>query len=218
MKLFFIIVIAFIIALIIAYFGVNYFIMKDVKTPNYTVVEKTNQIEIRQYEPMITAEVTVTGDRETAINRGFKLLADYIFGNNTATGNKKIAMTAPVMQQRSEKIAMTAPVIQTASQDSTWTVRFVMPASYSIANLPKPNNPQVKLIEVPSKTMIAIRFSGRMSNANLESHLATLKNYISTHHINTIGEPEYAFYNPPWTLPLFRRNEILIAIKPKQAP
>ena len=68
-------------------------------------------------------------------------------------------MTAPVTQQGSEKIAMTAPVTQ-QGDGNTWRVRFIMPSSYTMETLPKPNNPTVELKEVPAKRYVVIRFAG----------------------------------------------------------
>ena len=129
----------------------------NVETPDYSVSSKSGNLEIREYGPTIVAEATVEGERDTAIRRGFGIIADYIFGNNLSSS--KVAMTAPVTQQSSEKIAMTAPVTQQAKGQS-WNVRFVMPAKYTMETLPKPVNPQVALIEVPATRFAAIRFSG----------------------------------------------------------
>ena len=66
-------------------------VMSNVEKPDYKVVQSEQNIEIRQYKPMIIAEVEVFGKRKDAINDGFRLLADYIFGNNTL--EKSISMT-----------------------------------------------------------------------------------------------------------------------------
>ena len=95
-------------------------IVSNVEQAKYTVVESNNDIELRDYAPMIVAEAEVSGERAQAINQGFRIIADYIFGNNAAA--QKVAMTAPVTQQQSEKIAMTAPVMQ-QSRGDVWNVR-----------------------------------------------------------------------------------------------
>ncbi len=186
----------------------------DVEQPVYKVLSQTDAIEIRRYEPKIIAEVEVTGAREDAIGDGFRLLADYIFGNNTAT--KDIAMTAPVQQQASQEIAMTAPVQQQALDDSLgnrWRVSFVMPSAYTMETLPTPRNSAVTLKEVPAKRMAVIEFSGRNSNDNIAEHEAALRRYIDTNDLQPIGPPVYAFYDPPWTLPFLRRNEVMLEIE-----
>ena len=184
-------------------------IMSNVEQPKYQVVEIDKNIEIRDYGPTIVAEVEVSGEREKAIGEGFRLIADYIFGNNSS--KQKVPMTAPVTQQTGEKIAMTAPVTQRGS-GNTWTVRFIMPANYTLATLPKPNNPAVKLREIPGKRFAVIRFSGMAGEESLKRHTEELQAFIGSKKLQALSAPTYAFYNPPWTLPFFRRNEVMIEV------
>lgn len=213
-------------------------IVSNVDEPPYKVLSKKDAIEIRQYNTMVIAQVQTQGERNEAAKAGFRLLADYIFGENIKQANldmtapvsqessQKVPMTAPVIQQENENIPMTAPVIQQESDDipmtapvtqqaegNQWYVRFVMPEGETLQSLPKPKNDAVKLIEVPSKKYIVIQFSGRSTRANLDENKALLNTYIVEHNIQTISSPIYAFYNPPWTIPLFRRNEIMMEIR-----
>jgi hypothetical protein len=185
-------------------------IMSRVETPAYEVIKSQGKIEIRQFEPMIIAEVQVQGERTDAISKGFRLLADYIFGNNTTRQN--IAMTAPVQQRESTQIAMTAPIQQQSTKDS-WLVSFVMPSEYSIESLPKPKNDRVALKKVPPEQFIVITFSGTSSDENLREHEEELIEFIKNNNISVTGTSKYAFYNPPWTLPLMRRNEVMTEIQ-----
>jgi hypothetical protein len=184
----------------------------NVETPNYSVSSKSGNLEIREYGPTIVAEATVEGDRDKAIQRGFRIIADYIFGNNLSS--TKVAMTAPVMQQPNEKIAMTAPVIQQANGKS-WNVRFVMPSEYTIETLPKPVNPKVALIEVPAMRFAVIRFSGFAGQGSLDTHEAELRAFMAERGLTATSAPQYAFYNAPWTLPFMRRNEVMIEVTDK---
>ena len=184
-------------------------IVSNVEQAKYTVVTTSDNIEIRDYAPMLVAEVEVTGDRKESINQGFRLIADFIFGNNSAA--QKVAMTTPVIQQPSEKIAMTAPVIQ-QGDGNTWKVRFVMPAEYTIDTLPKPNNKAVKIERIEGKRFAVIRFSGLAGNDSLKEKTNLLNAYIDTNKLSTISTPVFAFFNPPWTLPFMRRNEVMIEI------
>jgi hypothetical protein len=184
-------------------------IMSNVEQPDYKLVTSEENIEIRDYPPMILAEVEVSGERKRAISEGFKILADYIFGNNTS--NKKMEMTAPVTNELSEKMAMTAPVIQEQHMNK-WKVRFVMPKKYSFERLPKPNSKDVILIPVPAKSFAVIRFSGLANDENIKQHTAELEAYILAQNLKPIGGPLLAFYNPPWTLPFLRRNEVMIEV------
>ena len=184
-------------------------VMSDVEKPDYEVIQSVQNIEIRQYEPMIIAEVEVDGKREDAIGDGFRLLADYIFGNNTV--QQVISMTAPVQQKENQKIAMTAPV-QQQSTGKSWRMSFVMPSKYSMDSLPVPNNNRVRLKEILTKKFVVIEFSGTNSNENVTEHENQLMNYIEANQIKINGSPKYAFYNPPWSLPFLRRNEVMIEI------
>lgn len=187
-------------------------IMSNVERPTYQLTASTGAIEIRDYDPRLVATVTVSGPRKDAIRSGFKILADYIFGNNTTASN--ISMTAPVEQSQGEKISMTAPVEQQID-GMDWRITFTMPSQYTIDTLPKPMNQSIQIELVPAKTQAAITFSGMNSSDNLEKHELALKNHIDKTDWVITGSAHYAFYNPPWTLPFLRRNEILFDIRRK---
>jgi hypothetical protein len=177
--------------------------------PAFTVERKDGDFEIRRYAPLLAAEVVVSGERSAAANQGFRLLADFIFGNNSA--RQKIDMTAPVTQQPGEKIAMTAPVTQQPAGDS-WKVRFMMPAQYSAETLPVPNDKRVTIISQATKRFAVIRFSGWSSEDNLSEHKAELEAWVKASGLVAAAAPVVAFYNPPWSLPFLRRNEYLIEL------
>ncbi len=184
-------------------------VVSNVEQAKYEVVESQGDIQIRDYAPMIVAEAEISGERKEAINQGFRVIADYIFGNNTRKQN--VAMTAPVIQQPEEKVAMTAPLTQEGAS-GRWTVRFVMPANYTMDTLPSPNNAAIKLEKIPSKRFAVIRFSGRAGEASLEDHTDALNAFVKDKKLNALSPPTYAFFNPPWTLPFLRRNEVMIEV------
>lgn len=184
-----------------------------IEKPDYTVILSDDKFEIRDYPAMIFAEVTVTGDRDQAANRGFRKLAAFIFGDNQR--NAKIDMTSPVMQTpksvkdvKSEKIAMTAPVVQTPNGNGQWVVNFMMPAEYSLETLPKPIDEDIRIFKTKPYRSVSIRFSGRGTIKNLKKQQAKLDSFVEKHGLVVTGEPEYAFYNPPIVPPMFRRNEV----------
>ncbi len=185
-------------------------VMSAVEKPKYSLADRIEGVEIRDYPPMIVAEVEVSGERKAAISQGFKRIASYIFGDNSP--KRKIEMTAPVTQQASgEKISMTAPVMQEAGSD-LWKVRFVMPASYRLETLPTPNDKAVKLIALPAQRYAAVTFSGLATDDAIAEQKRLLVDTLAKHGIPTQGEAVLAFYDPPWTLPFLRRNEILIKV------
>lgn len=184
----------------------------SIETPKYKILVKAEEFETRQYAPYIVAQTVVDGDFDSASSVGFRRLAGYIFGGNIS--KQKIAMTAPVGQakEKSEKIAMTAPVGQEL-KDGKYVITFTMPSIYTLETLPIPSDKSVTLKSVPEKTYATVRFSGTWSQSGYEEHLASLKKWIEQKHYEVIGLPNYARYNPPWTLWFMRRNEILIEIK-----
>lgn len=151
---------ALIIGLVVWVAG-SYAVVWSIEEPSYTVIEKRDGYEIRKYAPYIKAETTVTGTYDEATSQGFRIIADYIFGNNTA--KESISMTTPVLESpkasASEKIAMTTPVLETATGNADRTIAFVLPSKYSLSTLPRPNNDAVRLIEIPERTVAALRFT-----------------------------------------------------------
>lgn len=186
------------------------------ETPRYRVERILAEgIEVRGYEPMLLAETTVaTTDYRRAGNEGFRVLANYIFGDNQ--GRREIAMTAPVEQRRERdgaRLAMTAPVEQRAS-DGGWTVSFMMPSAWRRETLPLPNDPRVMIREVPGRRIAAIRFSGTWSARSFAACEAELVTAVTRAGLAMVGEPWTARYDPPWTPWFMRRNEILVELAP----
>lgn len=188
--------------------------MAETKEPPFKLIRKEEPFEVREYAPMIVAEVIVDGEREKAVNDGFRILADYIFGNNVPKAD--IAMTAPVTQQplKGEDIAMTAPVTQQGAGQGRWKVHFVMPENYTMDTIPKPVDPRVRLMAVPAYRTAVIRFSGFGTSSTLSEKTNLLRDWIEAQGEKEGEAPVFAFYNPPWTLPFFRRNEVMIRLAP----
>ena len=195
----------FLILLFVA-FPMNAFATEE---PPHVVLIKDGKYEIRQYAPTIVAEVEITGSMRRAGNSGFRPLADYIFGNNTA--RSKIEMTAPVTRQKSEKIAMTAPVTRTMADD-VWTVAFVMPKEWTMETLPVPNNPDVVLREVPGEIIAVVKFAGAGRARTFAEKQIGLEKWISDQGYQSQGPPRFAGYDAPWVPTPFRRNEVMIPV------
>ena len=188
--------------------------MAAIEEPTYSVIEKSGPYELRAYEPKIIAEVEVSGNMKQASNRGFKMIAGYIFGGNTSQqgASQKISMTTPVTMEPSgsEKISMTTPVTMQQSNNQ-WRMHFVMPSKYTMDTLPTPNNDAVTLREIPKQNYAVIRFSGLAGAQKVANMTASLEKWLATKNITPKGKPELSRYDPPWTLPFFRRNEVMVA-------
>lgn len=184
-----------------------------IEEPGFDLLEKTEPYELRAYKPRIVAETIIPGSLKNASSAGFKRIADYIFGNNASRSgeSQKISMTAPVsMVPKSEKISMTAPVNMEQSEGQ-WRMQFFMPSQYTMDNLPKPNNPAVTLRTLPASTFAVLRFSGLAGEEKTADKTADLLAWLKDRGIEPTGEPMLARYNPPWTLPFLRRNEVMVA-------
>ncbi|WP_397415759.1 SOUL family heme-binding protein [Phenylobacterium sp.] len=181
--------------------------------PAYTVLQRVGSVELRRYGPRLAAETTVRGDEVSARNKGFQAIAGYIFGGNK--GKTSIAMTAPVAQAKAEKIAMTAPVAQAPSADGAWRVQFFMPAKYTRATLPTPNNPEVRIVELPSEQFAVLRFSGLAGRTSVAARTKELSDKAAAMGWKVTGPPVVWFYDPPWTLPPMRRNEVAFPVAAK---
>jgi hypothetical protein len=183
-----------------------------IEEPNFTVVKKIGAIEIREYTPYVVAEVVVNANANDAGNQAFPILAGYIFGKNK--GEKKMAMTAPVIQSSAPpiKMEMTAPVTQ-ASVPGGYLVQFVLPKTVSLATAPEPLDERVKLREMPAASWAVITYSGTWSQSNFDENLSALRTALKTADIATQGEPVLSRYNGPFTPWFMRRNEIWLAVR-----
>lgn len=190
----------------------------SIEEPAFTVDLKAEHYEIRKYSANIVAETKIESEFEDAGNRAFRILASYIFGNNTS--KSKIAMAAPVTQKvsnepisqpTSEKVSMTAPVSQVKTTGG-YLVQFAMPNQYTLDSVPKPNDLRVKIIQVPECKMAVYKYSGSWSQSRFEDNLKEFKSDLAKDKILTIGEPIFARFNSPYQLWFLRRNEIWLQI------
>jgi len=195
--------------------------MFSLEEPQFDVLKKASEFELRSYRPMIVAEVFVQGDLDTAGKTGSRLVKDYIFregAQETATadqkGREKISMTVPVtMEKTPEKISMTVPVTMESTAGSGYRLHFVMPSKYTMQTLPEPADPRVTLREVPARKVAAIRFSKFSTEATVAAQTTLLQGWIAEQGLKAVGKPQFARYDPPFVPPLLRRSEILITVE-----
>ena len=191
---------------------------RAIEEPSFTVVKKIGEVEIRQYAPFVVAEVTVNADANDAGSQAFPILAGYIFGKNK--GERKMAMTAPVIQLPAPviqtpapvKLEMTAPVTQTAVPGG-YVVQFVLPKTVTLATAPEPLDARVRLREMPAASWAVITYSGLWSQSNFEENLNALRAALKTADIAVQGEPVLSRYNGPLTPWFLRRNEVWLALR-----
>lgn len=188
--------------------------IQNEESPRYKVISSEGNIEIREYESYIVAKTTVKGNFKESQSKAFRILASYIFGKNIS--DEKIPMTAPVqMEKSSQKIAMTSPVMM-QQNNQFHSMTFSMPSKYTLEDLPKPIDKRITIEEVPKKLIASIQFSWFISDKRNKENAEILKNWIEKQKkFEIISEYSYAGYNPPWTIPFLRKNEVHFEIKTK---
>jgi effector-binding domain-containing protein len=195
--------------------GCSVFGIRTTEEAGYEVIRQDGSFELREYDELVIVETTVEKDFEEAGNIAFRRLFKYISGENAA--KTEIAMTAPVVADpaqppEGEKIAMTAPVLS-EEQEGGWRYVFVLPASFSIDTAPAPTNPDVRLVSVPAKKVAALRYSGSWNEDAMRDNSRELQQWIEANGLKPVSAPRAAGYDPPWTIPFLRRNEILIDVE-----
>jgi len=206
--------------------GCSVFGGKAADEPAFRVVEQDGAIEIREYDGFAVAETAVVAPFGEATGIGFRRLFDYISGANRSAA--KIEMTAPVLTEpKGEKIAMTAPVLaqpriemrgETASSltpegDESWTIAFVLPEDLTASSAPTPTDSRVTLRDLPTRRVASITFSGQFQNASAEERHQVLSDWLASRGLAHKGDWQFAGYNPPWTVPALRRNEVLVTLR-----
>ncbi|KAG5398923.1 hypothetical protein IGI04_020737 [Brassica rapa subsp. trilocularis] len=196
----------------------------DLETMNFRVLSRTDRYEIREVEPYYVAETTMPGGNGFdfyGASRSFNVLAEYLFGKNTV--NEKMEMTTPVVTRKvqsvGEKMEMTTPVITRKAKDQTqWQMSFVMPSKYG-SDLPLPKDPSVKIQEVPRKIVAVLAFSGYVTDEETEKREQELRRALRNDKKFRVRDGvsvEVAQYNPPFTLPFTRRNEVSLEVESKE--
>jgi hypothetical protein len=194
--------------------GCSLFGDSGVKNAPYTLLksDQEQKIEVRNYESMVLVSSDMSAD---GMNSAFRDLFRYITGENE--GSTEIAMTAPVLINESEaastgtEIAMTAPVFMKERSEEQ-VMSFVMPADFTLKSTPKPTNPNVWVTEVKDYKVVVIKFSGLLSDSNVETQTEILNSWIAKNGYTAISEPINAAYNGPFTIPWLRHNEVLIEV------
>tara|TARA_B100002051_G_scaffold260357_1_gene280784 strand:+ start:72 stop:683 length:612 start_codon:yes stop_codon:yes gene_type:complete len=189
--------------IIIAFITIFYTnISMALEEPSYSIVKSNENYEIRKYKDRLAVEVEFKSE-----DSGFQYLFNYISGENTTS--EKVSMTVPVTQ--SAKIDMTAPVTQ-SNKDGKMLMQFFLPSKFTIDTAPTPTNKRVKLVIIEGGYYAIKRYSGRTSDTNYKKHLEKLKENLTSDNIETLDDGIKAIFDGPFTLPIMRRNEVMMKI------
>lgn len=197
---------------------------KAAEEPTYRVTLRDGSIEVREYAGYAIARTTVTASYREATRAGFRRLFGYITGDNRATAD--IDMTAPVLlTPQSEAIEMTAPVLiepqsgfrtvdSLAGDDiDAWSVAFVLPQGYTKASAPPPKDERITVTDIGAHRIACIVFRGRLNDQAAEASRKELAQWLDSRGLKHAGDWQIAGYNPPWTLPGLRRNEVMVTLR-----
>lgn len=185
----------------------------------YELEARLGDVELRGYPEQVVAETVVEhASWNDALSDGFKRLAGYIFGDNDA--KERLSMAAPVLssvtaaEHRGERLAMTAPVLATVGDANVTsrTVAFAMPGDRTLADLPKPRDPRVHLRVVPARLVAALAFRGNYKSGLPAAKREELLEKLHAAGMASKGEATFAGYDPPSTIPSWRRNEVMVEL------
>uniref|UniRef100_A0ACD5ZGG9 Uncharacterized protein n=1 Tax=Avena sativa TaxID=4498 RepID=A0ACD5ZGG9_AVESA len=193
----------------------------DLETVPFRVLKREAEYEIRQVESYYVAETTMpgrTGFDFSGSSQSFNVLASYLFGKNTRS--EQMEMTTPVFTRKGEaggeKMDMTTPVITKKSADENkWKMSFVMPSKYG-PDLPQAKDPSVTIKEVPSKIVAVVAFPGLVTDDDINQRESRLREALqkdTQYRVKVDSVVEVAQYNPPFTLPFTRRNEVAVEVE-----
>ena len=185
-----------------------------IEEPDFEVLHRSEDYEIRRYAAYIVAEVDVHGGHTDSGDIAFRILAGYIFGDNQS--RKKMAMTAPVestVREQGARMAMTAPVTSTAAANGEQrTVAFVMEKKYTLDTLPVPSDERIRIRTKPPRVMAVIDYSGRWSDRIFAEKESALLQALERDGIQPQGAPILARYDAPFKPWFLRRNETMVEI------
>lgn len=167
----------------------------------YEVVQEYPDFELRHYPEHVVAETRVKGSFEGVGNKAFLRLVGYIGGRNAES--RKVAMTAPVIQQAENE-----------EDAGRYVVSFVMPADFDLQRAPEPADPDVRLRTIPAQTAAALRFSGRWSRGGYDRHARRLLVALDAAGLQRAGPLRFARFDPPWTPWFLRHNEVVAPVLP----
>lgn len=165
----------------------------NTETPACSVVRAEGDFEVREYPAMTLATTAMTGGE---MNGSFMRLFRFIDGGN----------------ERKEKISMTTPVLVERKKDAS-TMSFIVPKATVDKGAPKPAAPEVTLAQQPPVRVVAMRFGGARSAAAEKAALEKLTSWAAGQKVATTGDALFAYYDPPWTPAMLRRNEVMLRLK-----
>lgn len=184
---------------------------RGIAEPAYRTVERRNGYDVREYDELLAAQVSVAAPWSEALRQGTALLSAYLSGANTT--QESIAMARPLgVEPEGEAIAADAPVLAVA-KDTSWLISFVMPPDRTIVTLPRPNDPRVRIVRIPGRAAAVLAFSGAVSRDRVALQEERLRGLLARDGAVILGPATVAQYHPSWAPPFLRRNEVILPVR-----
>ena len=182
-----------------------------IEEPSYDVVRSAQGYEVRRYSPQLAAAVSATGPWTEAYALGASLLRTYAAGDNTTA--ESVAAGRPQVSAEGENIAGAVPLFSAVKGDG-WTISMVVPEHWSDVTLPRPNDPRIRILRIPERTVAVLTFSGSSGRDRVVVREARLRDLLARDKAVILGPATLAQYQPAWVPPFLRRNEIIVPIRP----
>ena len=174
----------------------------DYEKPDYKILQKKENIEIREYPSIIVAEVKMKDNKKATRNEGFRKLFQYITGAN----------------EQNQEIKMTVPVFQAQTDSSEWSMSFIIPKKWKWDKVPQPANDDINIKQLESQKMAVIRFHGSGSEKKFSKYQKILEEYLIQNNIEyNKDKVVYAYYSSPFTLWFMKMHEVLFVIETEEA-
>lgn len=185
--------------------------LRGLEEPPYDLVRQEDGYVVRTYGQLLGAQVSVAGPWADAMDQGFDRLTAYLDGDNTT--QESIAVSRPIgMESEGEDIAGAVPVLQ-QERGGVWLISFMLPPQWTDVTVPRPNDPTIRIVRLPARTVAVISFSGRMTRDDAMRHEQRLRELLARDKAVIVGPATVAQYHMPWSPPFLRRNEIMIPIR-----
>jgi hypothetical protein len=178
--------------------------------PSYTVRREDGELEIRKYTSYIVAKMFMAGAFPQSAPAAFTHLLDYLSGNNSPGAGLPLPESAP---RSGVHIPLTMPVLYWPGEGG-WHAAVILPSKYTFSTAPKPLDAAIELERIPAQTMAALRYSGNADEAQIQQKFRELRGWVQSLGWRHISSPLAAQYDPPFTIPFLKRNEVLVRAEP----
>ena len=161
------------------------------QSPQYAVKAQFGKVEIREFGEMVLAQ---TPSRLSSEGRdgGFMRLFRFISKGNAAT----------------QALPMTTPVLYRGPGESP-SMAFVMPSGMPAARVPAPLDRDVQIVTREPGCFAVLRIRGGRGARARELARDSMRDALKDAEWVLEGEPEFAFYDPPWIPSFLEKNELV---------